>query len=344
MSQPKISVVIPVYNTEKYVEMCVNSVLNQTYKNVEIILVDDGSPDGSPALLDKIAIENDKVKVIHKENGGLSSARNAGMEVMTGEYFLFLDSDDTLTEKTLEVLLETAQKNDSQYTFSTKYYEIAEIGAEKKLQMHFNSSEKYENAKEFALEMLIKKSRAWRATAVLYKTDVIRENSICFPVGATAEDFTFNVKYLTYAQKVAYCEEPTLIYYRRQGSITKSFDNSFMKSIYVINDAANWFFENNKEFESEKDIAINSLFCRSIVTYLFSAMSRKNSMSSAEKRKFVKSNILTKEIVNSFRKNLALPYFPNKKVVLFYKVEYMLLKLNFVGIAMTFAQIVDAIK
>ncbi len=344
MSQPLISVVIPVYNTEKYVEKCVESVKNQTYKNVEIILVDDGSPDGSPALLDRIARENENIKVVHKKNGGLSSARNAGMEVMTGEYVLFLDSDDTLTEKTLETLFDAMQKENAQSAFSTKYYEVAEIGGDKKLQIHFASDIRFDNSREFALEMLIKKSRAWRATAVLYKTDVIRENKIIFPVGATSEDFAFNIKFYTYAEKIALCEEPTLIYFRRNGSITKSFDNNYMQSIKVIIDTANWFFDNNKEFESEREIAINSLFCRNIVTYLFSAMSKKNSMTNAQKRKFVKENILYSEVVDAFEKDLALPYFPNKKVLLFYKTEYLLLRFKLCYISMLFAQIADAIR
>lgn len=344
MSQSLISVVIPVYNTEKYVEKCVESVKNQTYKNVEIILVDDGSPDGSPALLDRIARENENIKVVHKENGGLSSARNAGMEVMTGEYVLFLDSDDTLTEKTLETLFDAIRKENAQSAFSAKYYEVAETDGDRKLKMHFASDIRFDSSRKFALEMLIKKSRAWRATAVLYKTDIIRENNIIFPLGAISEDFAFNIKYHTYAEKIAICEEPTLIYFRRPGSISKSFDSNYMQSIKVIIDTAKWFFDNNKEFENEREIAINSLFCRNVVTYLFSVMSKNNDMTSAQKRKFVKENILYSEVVDAFKNDLALPYFPNKKVLLVYRIEYLLLRFKLCYASMLFAQIADAIR
>lgn len=98
MNDIKISIVIPVYNVEKYLQECVDSVVKQSYKNIEIILVDDGSKDNSPKLCDELAKTDDRIKVIHKENGGLSSARNAGMKVITGDYFVFLDSDDYWTD------------------------------------------------------------------------------------------------------------------------------------------------------------------------------------------------------------------------------------------------------
>ena len=92
-STPLFSVIIPVYKVEDYLAECVDSVINQTYRNLEIILVDDGSPDGCGAMCDAYAAQDKRVRVLHKENGGLSSARNAGLEVMTGEWLLFVDSD-----------------------------------------------------------------------------------------------------------------------------------------------------------------------------------------------------------------------------------------------------------
>lgn len=94
MEKDKISVIVPVYNVEKYIRKCVDSLIQQNYKNIEIILVDDGSPDNSSAILDKFATEDERVKVIHKTNGGVSSARNAGLDIATGEYIMFVDGDD----------------------------------------------------------------------------------------------------------------------------------------------------------------------------------------------------------------------------------------------------------
>ncbi len=98
------SIVVPVYKTEDYLERCVLSALAQTYKNIEIVLVDDGSPDGCPAICDRLAATDSRIKVIHKQNGGLSDARNAGIDAARGKYIIFLDSDDTIQPDTCEKL------------------------------------------------------------------------------------------------------------------------------------------------------------------------------------------------------------------------------------------------
>ena len=99
-----ISVIVPVYNVEKYVEKCVESIINQTYKNIEIILVDDGSTDNSGKIIDNISLKDNRIKVIHKENGGLSDARNAGLDICNGKYIGFVDSDDSIHKKMYEIL------------------------------------------------------------------------------------------------------------------------------------------------------------------------------------------------------------------------------------------------
>ena len=105
-----ISVVIPVYKVEKFIRNCVDSVIAQTYKDLEIILVDDVSPDGCPAICDEYAAADKRIKTVHKENGGLSSARNAGLDVATGEYVFFVDSDDYISENAIERLYEALIK------------------------------------------------------------------------------------------------------------------------------------------------------------------------------------------------------------------------------------------
>ena len=94
MNEPLVSVIVPVYKVEKYLDKCIESIVGQTYENLEIILVDDGSPDNCPTMCDEWAQKDSRIKVIHKENGGLSSARNAGLDACTGDYIGFVDSDD----------------------------------------------------------------------------------------------------------------------------------------------------------------------------------------------------------------------------------------------------------
>lgn len=110
-STPLVSIIIPIYNVENYLEQCIISVVHQTYKNLEIILVNDGSPDNSGKICDNFALMDKRIKVIHKMNGGLSSARNAGIDIAKGEYLGFVDSDDTIEPFMYEKLM-TAIKRD----------------------------------------------------------------------------------------------------------------------------------------------------------------------------------------------------------------------------------------
>ena len=110
---PKISIIVPVYNVEKYLRKCVDSILNQTFKDFELILVDDGSIDTSGKICDEYNLKDNRIKVIHKENGGLSSARNAGLDIAQGEYIGFVDSDDWIELDMYEELYKICKENDT---------------------------------------------------------------------------------------------------------------------------------------------------------------------------------------------------------------------------------------
>lgn len=111
----KISVIVPVYNVEKYLSKCINSILDQTHKNLEIILIDDGSTDNSGKLCDEYYNKDKRIKVIHQKNGGLSVARNSGLEIATGEYIMFIDSDDYYEKKSCELLYNEIKRKDADY-------------------------------------------------------------------------------------------------------------------------------------------------------------------------------------------------------------------------------------
>lgn len=111
MHAPLISIIVPIHKVEPYLEQCVNSIINQTYKNLEIILVDDGSPDNCPAICDSYATKDPRIRIIHKQNGGLSSARNAGLSIATGEYIGYVDSDDFIEPAMYSTLLEILEKD-----------------------------------------------------------------------------------------------------------------------------------------------------------------------------------------------------------------------------------------
>ena len=114
MNEKLISVIVPVYNVERYLEKCIESICHQTFSNMEIILVDDGATDNSGFVCDEWALRDSRIRVIHKENGGLSDARNAGIEIASGSWLAFIDSDDFITADTLERMYEAASGNDCQ--------------------------------------------------------------------------------------------------------------------------------------------------------------------------------------------------------------------------------------
>ena len=148
----KISVIIPVYKTEKYVEETVVSVINQSYKNIEVILVDDGSPDASPQICDRLADTYENVRVIHKENGGLSSARNTGILNISedSKFVFFLDSDDTILPDVLSGMLQQAEKDVADVVMPNKYMSVNEdnLRHEKECLL-FPEALCYNDAKEF---------------------------------------------------------------------------------------------------------------------------------------------------------------------------------------------------
>ena len=151
----KISVIVPVYNVEKYLKRCINSILNQSYKELEILLIDDGSTDLSSVFCDQYADEDNRIKVIHKENEGVSSARNCGLEMATGQYITFVDSDDYIELNMYEKMMEIAEKYDCDVIMCDC---IKEFGNKKEIYTHNIDSGYYDRSKiekEYLFNLLI---------------------------------------------------------------------------------------------------------------------------------------------------------------------------------------------
>lgn len=138
-NMPLVSVIIPIYNVEKYLSECLDSIINQTYKNLEIILVDDGSPDGCGKICDEYAEKDSRIKVIHKENGGVSSARNVGIETSNGEWIYFCDPDDVIEKKLIELALGMALKESTDMCFFD-YDTFNEKGSKKYIALESNET------------------------------------------------------------------------------------------------------------------------------------------------------------------------------------------------------------
>lgn len=228
----KISVIIPVYNVENYLERCIKSVISQTFKDLEIILVDDGSTDRSGQLCDKFAKDDSRIKVIHKKNGGLSSARNSGIDIAIGEYITFVDSDDWILPDAYEYLLNVIEKTNADivsadYSFTDgrpikaneKYDETEIIGPEKIL-------------KYYLMQEVIHGKNDFPVWIKLYNKDLFCD--VRFPDGKLYEDSITNFKIISKCNKYLKSSKIIYAYFQRPHSITKScLSRKHLDLIYV---------------------------------------------------------------------------------------------------------------
>lgn len=225
-----ISVIVPVYNVEKYLEKCVSSIIKQSYKNLEIILVDDGSTDNSGKICDEFALKDNRIKVIHKENGGLSSARNKALEIAKGEYIGFVDSDDYISEDMYETLYKVIKENEADISIVSFYeeYNGKIIGVRDTGNLEVLT--KLEAINELLIDTKIQ-SYAWNK---LFKRELFSE--LEFPTGKNFEDIATTLLLFEKASKVVLLETPKYHYLRRDDSIvgvrnTKTYSD-YLEVIY----------------------------------------------------------------------------------------------------------------
>ena len=203
---PLVSVVIPVYNVEKYLEECLNTIINQTYSNIEVIVVNDGSTDSSGVIAEKFLTIDSRLTVIHKVNGGLSDARNAGMSIATGKYITFIDSDDYVDYHFVETLTELAEKINADIVQSNNSRDPSRLGT---------GSKKYSvmHGNEAFVKLMKYKTISPTAWAKLYKLSIFSNNDLKFPVGRLHEDTALLYKLIYHANKIIHLDR-TLYYYR----------------------------------------------------------------------------------------------------------------------------------
>ena len=243
MKNKKISIIVPVYNMEKYLERCVDSILCQTYTNLEIILVNDGSSDSSPSICDKYAEADSRVRVIHKTNGGLSSARNAGLDVASGEYIGFVDSDDCISPEMYEVLLNII-----------KDHRVMVSGVDG---FCFSKDEELVNANVGKTESIVSQNNANYAVGLLTRTS---NSSVCsklfdaklfksrrFAEGKLNEDALL-LFYLFMEEKCTYVytNMSHYYYYRREGSICRQLFGRVYISLVENNIEIEKYVQNNR--------------------------------------------------------------------------------------------------
>ena len=236
-----VSIIVPVYKVEQYLKRCMDSVLNQTYKNIEVILVNDGSPDNCPALCDEYAKIDSRVRVIHKENGGLSSARNVALDSVKGDYIFFVDSDDWLALDTLEVLNEYLEKDYDMISFQRTYLTEEKV---------VEKGEK--NPKDMDVSQYIDASFLGRydffVTTKIFKTEVF--NNVRFLEGRNYEDLEIMHRLFLNMKKVVGLDYFLYYYWKgNEGAITNTITMKNIKDHYL---SANEIYQACKKYLEDR--------------------------------------------------------------------------------------------
>lgn len=218
--RPLISVIVPVYNTELYIDKCIQSILNQTYQNLEIILVDDGSTDGSAEKCDLYARMDQRIRVIHKQNGGQASARNVGLDVCVGKYIGFVDSDDWIEPNMYLILLEQLEKYNADLAICGRY-DAYENSEKRILSRGLGKNGLYDVYQIFP-QMILGQLSDFSVCDKLHRRE-FWEN-IRFPDGEIYEDFAVMYKVILSAKNIVLYDAPLYIYNHRRGStVTAGF-------------------------------------------------------------------------------------------------------------------------
>lgn len=242
----KISIIVPVYNVEHELSRCVDSILNQSYTNIEVILVDDGSTDRCPSICDAFVMKDRRVRVIHKPNGGLSSARNAGLREASGEWILYVDSDDYILNDSCERLIAVGAKYDCDIVSADA---IREFNGGREYMVHGSLADgKCYPSRDFIIKTV--KPCEWYAPAWLnlYKRSFLIENNLLFVEGLLHEDMEMQPRVFLAAKTVAYCAYPFYRYVDRASSIMNA------SKVDERVTAMEWIYSNWKsKFEAIED-------------------------------------------------------------------------------------------
>ncbi len=304
----KVSVVIPVYNVEKYLKQCLDSVVNQTLKDIEIICIDDGSTDNSGKICDEYALKDNRIKVVHKENGGLSDARNTGINIATGEYITFIDSDDTVEKDMIEYLYNILKKFACEMSICT--HNVIKCNKKKK---NFNLKSDYKlSSKECIEKMLYDDGVDTSAWAKLYKRELFE--NIRYPKGKLFEDIATTYKLFVKSGTIACGHLAKYNYKIRNTSIVRK---SFIKSkLDLIENTDNATRDILNIFPNLKKAALRRR--------VYARFSTLNQVLNFDKE----NGYIVKEIINFIKKRSS-KVLTDKNVPLRDKLAIILLNINY---------------
>ena len=322
MRQPQVSIIVPAYNVENYIERCLNSLVNQTFKDIEIITINDGSTDKSLELINKYVKEDIRVSVIDLGDEGVSYCRNLGIEKANGKYIMFVDSDDWIDFNMVEVMYKKAEENNIDLVMCSYIREFKDHSKEKIFNLPEEIIYKEDKVKNELLrklvgpvkeelsnpEMLDALGTVW---GKLYRADIFKENKINFvdlkEIGS-AEDTLFNIFTFNYLSKVMFLNKPMYHYWRdNPKSVTSQYNPKLKEQRKVFFKYISDFIKENN-FEQVFEEALNNRICTSVLGLGLIECSKNNKISRINKIKNIKK-IINEEYIRNAYKNLELKYF-----------------------------------
>lgn len=298
----KVSIIVPIYNVEKYLERCIKSILSQTYTNIEVLLVNDGSKDQSEAICTKYESIDSRINYYKKVNGGLSSARNYGIERATGNYYLFIDSDDYIDKTMVETLIKAARQYNADIV-ECNYYEVING----KVHIFKHSKNKVYSSKEAISSLIYNDGITPTAWNKLYSNRVF--STLRYSEGIYHEDEEIIIKLLSKANKIVEIGQPLYFYIKRDGSIINSkFNIKHLDIIKIMEDRINFLMKMEFDLdivelaESRLSNIYNEMYgklCASDDTTFVNKKSELNNKRKMQIKKVMSSTISKKKKVKS---------------------------------------------
>lgn len=325
-SQELVSIIVPVYNTERYLEKCLNSILNQTYKNIEIIVIDDGSTDNSYKILEEFQNKDKRIVLLQQKNSGQGVARNKGIEVSKGKYIFFVDSDDRVTENMVEEMTLEIEKTNSD--FSSFLIAFEDSKSQKIYKKKFDNrilknEEIYQNALEIKDIFPISVNK-------IYRKNFLVENKIYFPEVRKNEDMLFIHKLAFYSKKCSFINKFFYYAWRREGSTSRNVTEENIKaSLKLLEEEKNFLLE-KKCFENY-ELSYKVFYIKGLFNILLQSLFFKS-----EKIKEIKS-IIENSDFNKYLLNFEVI----KKLPIKHKVAIFLYKMNCLEIAVKLLNIFE---
>lgn len=298
--QALVSVIVPVYNTEKYVREALNSVIAQTYSNLEILVIDDGSTDGSGAICDEFQRRDPRVRVVHQENRGLSGARNTGLRLMRGEFVAFLDSDDRYYSKMIETMIRSMEKSGSEIS------ECRVLNAAAQTKQRTPVSEGVFSAKEI-FHLIMKRQANCYVWDKVYRSELWQ--GVRFPEGHYYEDMAVILDVLFRAERICLIRDKLVYYRNRPNSITKDVSETNTRDYIWGTMKLSRFVEAHRElFSDDEDNEIKRYVLRKF-------LGRYNHVYRLDADRSVKSRAVLRAAILKLRKSIPQLSFPERAAV-----------------------------